>query len=122
MSDVPSRFDEFWKQYPKREAKAKAQEIWARKKLDRQADAIIANVAARVADPRQWTNPQFIPLPTSYLNQRRWEDEWQRASGSVESLVDRNARRATEILGRLPREENADAINAESMRRLGMKP
>jgi hypothetical protein len=23
----------------------------------------------------QWHNPQFIPFPATYLNQRRWEDD-----------------------------------------------
>jgi len=126
-SSSEDRFQEFWKQYPRREAKAKAQAIWTKQKLDRHADAILTDVAARIADPLQWSDPQYIPHATTYLNQRRWEDEWRRAPGAPhgrESLVDRNARRASEILGRLPREtnENADAINAESMRRLGMKP
>jgi len=104
------RFEEFWKQYPRREAKAKALAIWMKHKLDQHADAIIADVAARIADPRQWTDPQFIPHATTYLNQQRWRDEWARSLAPAPTI------------GRLPRETNADVINAESMRRLGLKP
>ncbi len=65
-------------------------------------------VASWTPDP-QWSNVKFIPHATTYLNQRRWEDDWS-ATGSQLGL------------SALPRETNGEAINASSMRRLGIAP
>lgn len=73
LSEMPSRFDEFWAVYPLKENKKKAREIWIRKKLDRKADILIADVIKRKACHKKWLEG-FIPLPTTYLNGERWED------------------------------------------------
>ena len=62
------RFDLFWKAYPKRVGKGAAEKAWA--KCAEHHDAILADLSRR-----KWGDPQFIPYPTTYLNQRRWEDE-----------------------------------------------
>jgi hypothetical protein len=73
------RFDEFWAVYPKKAAKPAALKSWRAKKLDQHADQIIENVRARIDRDRQWSEPQFIPNPTTYLNQDRWNDPIQEA-------------------------------------------
>lgn len=73
------RFDEFWKLYPRKEGKAKAARVWKSRRLDNLADLILKDVAARVSDRTMWADPKYIPHPTTYLNQRRWEDEWRPA-------------------------------------------
>lgn len=78
-----SRFSEFWKAYPKHEGgQTKCAAIWKGKKLDALADKILADIAARKADGGPWFNieRQFIPYPATYLNARRWEDEWTPAA------------------------------------------
>jgi len=126
LSPIPCRFPEFWAAYPRKVAKAKALSIWTRRKLDTHADAILADVQARAVGDEQWMDPQFIPHPTTYLSQERWEDEWARSRGKVdqprESLADRSARHLREIMGKLPREQNAAEINERSMQRLGLRP
>lgn len=105
-------FQNFWKAYPRKEAKAAADKVWKRRKLDRIADQIIADVVARVADPGQWRDVKFIPLPTTYLNQRRWEDEWKPA-GQRQQLVgaiERDHRSA----------EDLERANAAELARLGI--
>lgn len=74
-SSRTTRFDDFWSVYPTRKDKKKAKDIWKRKKLDDIADKIIANVSARVVADKQWLD-NFIPLPTTFLRNERWEDEW----------------------------------------------
>lgn len=71
---LPSRFEEWWKCYPKKVKKADAQKKWKVKKLDAKADTLIADVANRIANDSQWAGG-FIPHPTTYLNGERWEDE-----------------------------------------------
>lgn len=92
------RFSEFWKAYPRKDAKKAAEKIWERKKLDQSADRIIADVAARIADPGQWTDPKFIPYATTYLNQVRWMDEWSPQGGlSPAGVIERDHRSEAEI-------------------------
>lgn len=104
------RFPEFWTAYPRKEGKAKAEKVWKTQKLDKLADEIVADVLARVADPKHWDVVQFIPHPTTYLNQRRWEDEWPRAAAPAVQP------------GMLLREseERAAEINARAFERLGI--
>ena len=45
---------------------------------------IMANVSMRMLQDPQWTKDggAFIPHPSSYLNQQRWNDEMLPASGA----------------------------------------
>lgn len=70
------RFELFWKAYPLKVGKVAAAKEW-RKKL-RDADALIADVANRVKNDRQWQpGSQFIPHARTYLSQERWTDAIQ---------------------------------------------
>lgn len=64
-------FDEFWKLYPRHDAKKLALRRWKRmKKSDR--DKALAHLKAA---PYAGRDKQYIPLPTTYLNGERWNDE-----------------------------------------------
>lgn len=65
-------FVQFWNLYPRREAKKDARRAWEKIQLAEVAP-ILANVKKRKLNG--WKDPQFIPLPATYLNGRRWEDE-----------------------------------------------
>lgn len=71
-----SRFDEFWAAYPKKEGKAPARKKWDLMKLDQQADAIIMHVKARTTADKKWLDG-YIPMPTTFINQQRWLDEYE---------------------------------------------
>lgn len=69
------RFDEFWRIYPRREAKTKAMTAWKPVKPD-EVDLILKDVCDRaVSDDWKKEAGKYVPLPATYLNQRRWEDE-----------------------------------------------
>lgn len=68
------RFPEFWMQWPKKEKRKTALEIWKRKRLDTKADSIIADVLWRKANCYKWVKG-YIPNVTTYLNQELWNDE-----------------------------------------------
>jgi len=74
-----SLFDEFWHWWPNKQKKKDALKIWKRDKLDHLADKIIEHVRLRPAlDPKWKPNAKgetFIPLPTTFLNGERWNDE-----------------------------------------------
>lgn len=67
-------FDRFWEAYPKKVQKKPSMDIWRRKKLDDIADLIVENVTIRRDKDGEWVNG-FVPNPTTYLNQERWQDE-----------------------------------------------
>lgn len=74
-------FDDFWGNYPVKRAKGKAKKKWD--KLDEETQKqilqdIIVRQDSKQGDP-QWLKEdgQFIPYPTTYLNQERWQDEWE---------------------------------------------
>lgn len=70
-------FSLFWKNYPKKEAKKKAWQAWL-KIGDPEAVIEKMKVVLPVQmESEQWTkeNGTYIPMPTTYINQERWEDE-----------------------------------------------
>jgi hypothetical protein len=74
-ASLPSRFQDFWEAWPstdRRVAKAKCQEKWLARKLDRVADQIVAHVEA-MKTSKSWKDG-FEPAPLTYINQSRWED------------------------------------------------
>ncbi len=84
-----SRFDEFWAEYPKKINPKKSLEIWKRKRLDERADELIEDVRHRKKNHKRWLEG-FIPDPTTYLNQERWQDEIEISNGGDYEQRNRN--------------------------------
>ncbi len=76
--DQEARFERWWQIYPRKEDKAVARKAWKRcDPDDAQTDAMIVAVG-RQAVAKDWADPsrrKFIPLPSTWLNGARWEDE-----------------------------------------------
>lgn len=70
-------FEEFWKQYPRKECKKPARLVWDRLTKDQQQAAL----DALPNHCRRWmvkgTDSEFIPHARTWLYQERWEDEIQ---------------------------------------------
>lgn len=69
-------FSDFWKEYPKKEKKIPAQTIFNKMKMtDDLMEKIMSSLYKFIAS-EEWKkdNGKFIPHPTTWLNQRRWED------------------------------------------------
>ena len=67
-------FDKFWEAYPNKKDKQKAKKAWMKHQPD------IVNVLKALViqkNSEQWKKDkgQFIPLPTTWINGARWEDE-----------------------------------------------
>jgi DNA-binding PadR family transcriptional regulator len=73
---VSGQFDEFWSVYPVKQKKKEAKIMWQKHNLDSIATKIIGDVTNRVAKDKNWSEG-YIPHPTTYLNNERWEDEIQ---------------------------------------------
>jgi hypothetical protein len=82
VNDPDPDFETFWKVYPARgiparkQGKAKALKVWSQLKKRRELPELDALLRLLDADKksRQWTDPQFIPLATTWLNARPWQD------------------------------------------------
>lgn len=75
-SAILSSFDDFWAIYPKKDAKQAAVKAWMKLKPDDDLkQAIIAGVQRDIDGRWKGAERRYIPNPTTYLNQRRWEDE-----------------------------------------------
>lgn len=71
----PERFAAFWQYYPRGESKQAAIAAWDKLRPD---DALIDDIARalkRQMASEEWQRGVGIPYASTYLNQRRWEDE-----------------------------------------------
>ena len=70
-------FEEFWDAYPRKTGKGEARKIWQKLRPNSELLQQILNAIKQQSTSDQWTkdNGQFIPYPSTWLNQQRWEDE-----------------------------------------------
>ena len=71
------RFEEFWKLYPRKEGKGAARKKWDQISPNAELfDKIITAIQDNINNNAQWKkdNGQYIPHPTTWLNQGRWDD------------------------------------------------
>lgn len=73
-------FDRFWKAYPRHEGKEPARRAWRRLKPNIQLCHIMSAALERQKTYENWQRDggRYIPMPATWLNQRRWEDEQPR--------------------------------------------
>jgi len=70
-------FDVFWKAYPKKQSKDQAEKSWLKLKPDEILfDSILSKIEL-FKTSNEWTKDggQFIPNASTWLNQKRWNDE-----------------------------------------------
>lgn len=73
-----SAFVRFWEVYPrKREGRQSAVIAWEKQNLDGEIEAILKDIRQRKATDQRWQEKdnQYVPLPATYMNQRRWDNE-----------------------------------------------
>lgn len=70
-----NRFDEWYAEYPRKDARGSAEKAWLKIKPE-EIDQIIEKTKcyANLVKEKS-TERQFIPLPASWLNSKRWMDE-----------------------------------------------
>lgn len=106
------RFEEWWSVYPKKTGKKPAREKWKAKRLDERADVLIADVQLRAGTDRKWL-AGFVPNPTTYINQERWNDEIERdppqlrAIPGGRSVAEQNRQAGQEFLDWVKSQEGA---------------
>ena len=70
-------FDRFWTAYPRKEGKPKAKAVFDKLKPDDELLQRMLDSIERWKRTDQWQEDggRYIPHPSTWLNQRRWEDE-----------------------------------------------
>lgn len=75
----PQEFLDFWSAYPKKTGKDAAYRAWQTKKRERRLPAIddLLEAVRKAKASSQWQEDggKYIPNPSTWLNQGRWEDE-----------------------------------------------
>jgi len=82
-----TRFELFWKAYPKKRNKGQAERAFKKAAPDEQLMAVILTAIERAKKSAQWLKEdgQFIPYPATWLNARGWEDEFTTQGGINET-------------------------------------
>ena len=87
LLDKPERtldFDKFWQEYPKKQGKLMASRSWKKSSpTEKKYAAIMKGLRAAKAS-EQWTKDRgkYIPMASTWLNQERWEDEYEQEERS----------------------------------------
>lgn len=104
--DKPA-FETFWAAYPRHTNKATARKAWEKLRLTSQEYASLLRAIEAQKQSPQWQrdNGQYIPHPSTWLNQRRWEDEIPAAQQTTTCTGD-----------------NIPVFDEEDMSRYGGKP
>jgi len=76
-------FDRFWAAYPKHRAKQAARKAWNKLKPDEILVSVMLKSLEAQRQQIDWQKEDghFIPLPATWLNGRRWEDELEDGHG-----------------------------------------
>jgi uncharacterized protein YdaU (DUF1376 family) len=82
QATVDDLFPKFWALYPRKQDKAKAQKAWTKLKVTEVLFALIVKGLSVQVVSADWLKEsgKYIPLPTTWLNGKRWEDEVKVAS------------------------------------------
>lgn len=81
--DEPDGFSEFWSAYPRKVGKDAARKAFAKRKPDPELLAKMLAAVANQAKSTQWQRDggQYIPHPSTWLNEGRWNDGEGAAQG-----------------------------------------
>lgn len=76
-TEISQFFENFWKQYPRKTDKQRAQNAFNKLAPDAELMAQMIAAIERQKKSDQWLrdNGRYIPHPATWLNGRRWEDE-----------------------------------------------
>ena len=74
-TSVESRFEDFWETYPRHEAKHAALKKFKQLNPDEELVREMIRWIGLARQSLQWQDKQYIPLPATWLNQRRWEGD-----------------------------------------------
>ena len=83
-SEYSDKFESFWKEYPNKSGKSKAYSSWKRFKCESEIYEEIMKALSHQKKSVGWTkdNGKFIPMGSTWVNGKRWEDATEQTSSS----------------------------------------
>lgn len=72
-------FNEFWSAYPKKVGKQVALKSFSKLRVGRELLDKMLEAIRKQMRSEQWQDSQYIPNPSTWLNQERWNDELPKA-------------------------------------------
>lgn len=77
-SQQQERFNAFWQEYPKKQGKGAAETAWKKLKPSAELTEKMLESLEQAKNCAQWQREggQYIPNPSTWLNQKRWEDDY----------------------------------------------
>lgn len=96
-------FERFWKVYPRKVGKKKAKEAFIKIKPNEELVNFMVDAIDKQKRSLDWkkNDGQYIPNPTTWLNQGRWDDELRKDptdhSASIEEVERENAKALKEL-------------------------
>lgn len=68
-------FERFWSLYPRKENKKGALQIWTKRDLEARSEEIELHLMKRLEGEWKSKDKQYMPMPTTFLNGERWNDD-----------------------------------------------
>ena len=87
-----NKFDKFWKLYPRKVSKFSAKRTWNRLKNE-EIEEIFKVMSGHIIRWRE-KEIKYVPHPSTWLNQKRWEDELEpipKKETSADEIMERKA-------------------------------
>lgn len=69
------QFEEFWEKYPRKVAKKYAYECYSRLKMTENLHQTMLSALDKQKRSKAWEDEKYIPHPSTWINQHRWDDE-----------------------------------------------
>jgi predicted transcriptional regulator len=82
------RFEEFYQAYPKHLKKAEVEKWFYKNKPDETLFNTIMTQLEKFKQCKEWKQQQYIPYPSTWLNQKRWEDEIKTQADIDKEILD----------------------------------
>lgn len=80
-AEIVNRFEVFWKKYPRKVARPQAEKIWKKiKPNDELLNKMLVAIDQQELHKRE---KDFVPHPSTWLNNNRWEDEIPKPSSAM---------------------------------------
>ena len=113
-------FDKFWTLYPRKVAKLSAQRSW--KRLTNKNIDSIFKVLHEHLIRWKFKDIQFVPHASTWINQRRWEDELESLPSDKNLPVYKNLEKdRKKFLNKNKKSEKNIASDEERKKALGLK-
>ena len=121
LSTIEKRFNAFWKAYPKKVAKATALKWFEKNKPSEDLTQRIIDAIEAQKKSIEWTKDggEFIPHPSTWLNQGRWEDELTPINNAPKAAENRSQQAKAHTEVNIPKycTEDADDMFSQALRR-----